>query len=146
MSNGSHDQRKNAIMPQLVARIENDTLFYSQDGRDQRIIVGSSEWFAWLATATSFHFRSEHGAFTARRERAGNRRGGWYWKAYYSQDGKRRRVYLGKAEDLTLDQLRAVSQTVAQSTLTVAASTATPAMTSTVVRAPSNLLLDTKLH
>ncbi len=146
MSNRSPDQRKNAIMLQAVATIKNDTLFYSQDGGDQRIMVGSSEWFAWLTTATSFHFRSEHGTFTARRERASNRRGGWYWKAYYTQDGKRCRVYLGKAEDLTLDQLKAVSQTFAQSTLTVATSTTAPAMTSIAARVPSNLLLDTKLH
>ena len=133
-------------MPQAVATIEHDILFYSQDGRDQQIIVGSSEWFAWLATATSFHFRNEHGTFTARRERASNRRGGWYWKAYYAQDGKRHRVYLGKAEELTLDQLNAVGQTFAQSTLTTAISAAAPEMTSIAASAPSNLLLDTKLH
>lgn len=102
-------------MPQVIPTIENNTLFYHQDGQDQRIMVGTSDWYAWLMTATSFRFCNEHGTFTARRERASNRRGGWYWKAYRIQDGKRHRVYLGKAEDLALDQLNVVEVTLRSS-------------------------------
>jgi len=106
----SPDRRK-GIIPQVIPTIEDNTLYYQQNGQDQQITVGTPDWYAWLATATSFRIHSAHGTFTARRERASNRRGGWYWKVYHTHDGKRHRVYLGKAEDLTPDHLNAVTQT-----------------------------------
>jgi predicted ATPase len=44
-----------------------------------------------------------------RREQAGNKRGGWYWRAYHKRAGKRRRVYLGRSEELTPERLNAVA-------------------------------------
>jgi LuxR family maltose regulon positive regulatory protein len=131
-----------ASLPQVIPTIENNTLHYQQNGQDQQITVGTPDWYAWLAAATTFRFHNGHGTFTAHRERASNRRGGWYWKAYYSQDGKRHRIYLGKAEDLTPDHLNAVMQTTPMTTSSTVAPTTLPA----TVRAPANLLLDTKLH
>src|SRR5216110_476799 len=46
---------------------------------------------------------------TARKERAGHRRGKLYWRAYHTLDGRLRRVYLGQSEALTLHQLQAVA-------------------------------------
>ena len=113
-------------MPQTIPTIEKNSLVYHQDGLDQRILVGTPDWYAWLATATTFRFRNEHAIFTARRERASNRRGGWYWKAYSFQGGKRHRVYLGRAEDLTLDHLNAAAQTFAQTPLPAVSSRVSP--------------------
>lgn len=133
-------------MSQVIPTVENCILFYQQDGQEQYIMVGTPEWYTWLMTATSFRFCNEHATFTARRERASNRRGGWYWKAYRIQDGKRHRVYLGKTEDLTLDQLKTVAQTLAQNTKIPTAEHALPLTSSAAFRASNHLLLDIKLH
>jgi ATP/maltotriose-dependent transcriptional regulator MalT len=77
------------------------------------LAVGSPAWFAWLAddAARSFSFRSPAGAYTARRER--RERGGAYWVAYRTSAGRRHKVYLGKAEDLTPERLDAAAAALA---------------------------------
>src|SRR6266508_6874705 len=72
-------------------------------GSASDIAVVSPAWYAWLEGATTFAFTSAQGGFTARKERRGQ--SGWYWKAYRKRDGMLFRAYLGKAADLTLDQL-----------------------------------------
>ena len=73
---------------------------------DQRIVVDSPEWFAWLQTATRFCYSPDHTSyrFTARKEK---RRHGYYWYGYLRNDRKLHNAYLGKSERLTaafLDQ------------------------------------------
>jgi predicted ATPase/DNA-binding CsgD family transcriptional regulator len=75
--------------------------------------VDTPNWFAWLPTASTFAFLGEQGTFTARKERAGSRRGGEYWKAYRRRRGKLYRAYLGKSEELTLERLQAVALALA---------------------------------
>ena len=104
-------------MAQASATVQDDLLFYQRDGQDSRLIVGSPAWYEWLKTASPFTFTCEQGTFTARAERAGNRRGGWYWKAYRAQGGKLHRAYLGKPEDMTLERLTAVAQALATACL-----------------------------
>lgn len=67
--------------------------------------VGSPDWFAWLTNAStrSFSYRSPTGRFTARREQ--RQRGGTYWTAYRTSDGRQHKVYLGKADGLTGERL-----------------------------------------
>jgi LuxR family transcriptional regulator, maltose regulon positive regulatory protein len=69
------------------------------------LAVGSPAWFAWLAddAARSFSFRSPAGPYTARKER--RQRGGVYWVAYRTAAGRQHKIYLGKAEDLSLERL-----------------------------------------
>jgi len=79
------------------------------------IAVDTPAWFAWLEQATTFAFTSPAGRFTARKERQA--RGGGYWKAYRTSHGTLHRVYLGKAQDLTLDRLNhAVNFSISEST------------------------------
>lgn len=68
------------------------------------VIVGSEDWYNWLADEQhrSFSLRSHLGTCTVQRERQGN---GWYWYAYRKKDGKIRKTYLGKSKDLTLKRL-----------------------------------------
>lgn len=99
-------------MRQVIAIVQDGTLTYQRDGHEQTLVVGTPAWYAWLDTATLFAFRSDGGKFTARREQAGNKRGGWYWRAYYRRAGKLRRVYLGKSEELTFARLNAVAATL----------------------------------
>ncbi len=76
------------------------------------IPVGSAAWFAWLADPAhaSFAYRTAGGSVTLRRERRGARS---YWYAYRGQGGRVRKVYAGKAEELTAERLRALAATLA---------------------------------
>ncbi len=67
------------------------------------IPVGSDAWFDWLVDNSRFVFADENGRFTARRE---VRRGQSYWYGYRRREGKLRKTYLGRAEDLSLDCLQ----------------------------------------
>lgn len=100
-------------MAKMTPLVRGDRLIYQQDDREQVLVVETPAWYAWLATASTFAFTSDTGTFTARKERAGNQRGGWYWKAYRTQHGKHSSLYLGKAEALTLERLNAVAQLLA---------------------------------
>lgn len=96
-------------MAQFKPAVDEDRLTYHLDGRTHTIMLDMPEWYAWLDTATTFTFRSTAGTFTARKERAGNNRGGRYWKAYRKRAGKLYSAYLGKAETVTLQRLQAVA-------------------------------------
>src|SRR5215204_1855873 len=69
------------------------------------ITVDSPGWTTWLRdpATRSFSFRGSSGTFTARKERRSG--GDEYWSAYRKLGGKLRKVYLGKAEKLTLARL-----------------------------------------
>src|SRR6266568_3805647 len=104
------DSREESAMTPTV---QGETLVYRQDGQEQVLTVETAAWFAWLETASTFSFVSETGSFTARREQAGHKRGGWYWKAYRKQHGKLSSRYLGKSETVTLARLQTVAQALA---------------------------------
>jgi len=101
-------------MKQTVPILRNGTLLYHHQGVTHTIGVGTPAWEQWLLNATVFIVEHEQGTFTARKERAGNGRGGWYWRAYRSCNGLRHRMYIGKAEELTLLRLHEVAVLLAQ--------------------------------
>jgi len=70
------------------------------------IMVDSPAWAAWLEDMAthSFSFEGPGGTFTARKERRSGSNEE-YWSAYRKRGGKLRKVYLGKAENLTLARL-----------------------------------------
>jgi LuxR family transcriptional regulator, maltose regulon positive regulatory protein len=121
--------------------------------REQVLTVDTAAWFAWLETASTFSFVSETGSLTARREQAGHKRGGWYWKAYRKQHGKLTSRYLGKSETLTLAHLQTVAQALAAALIETAPDTdageAHPSEQGTAPGMRSDALtprLSTKLH
>jgi len=137
----------------MTPTIQGETLVYRQDGQEQGLTVDTAAWFAWLETASTFSFVSEEGLFTARREQAGHKRGGWYWKAYRKQHGKLSSRYLGKSETVTLARLQTVAQALADALVETAPDTdADAARPSAQAAAPGMrsdalaLLLSTKLH
>jgi LuxR family maltose regulon positive regulatory protein len=65
-------------------------------------------WLAWLGEATSFAFHSEVGSLNVYRER--RPRGGAYWYAYQTKEGRTRKRYLGRTETLRLSRLRETAQ------------------------------------
>ena len=93
--------------------IQGNVLTYQPSDHPTHVLVDTSDWYAWLRTASTFRFHDEKGSFTARKEHAGSRRGGEYWKAYRRRHGKLYRVYLGKSEELTLEQLQSVAMELA---------------------------------
>jgi predicted ATPase/DNA-binding CsgD family transcriptional regulator len=95
---------------QTTAIVAGERLCYQKDGEDYQLHVGTSAWYAWLQTATLFRVRSPLGTFTMRREQAGHQHGAWYWRAYRKRDGKLYRVYVGQAEELSLQRLSTVAR------------------------------------
>jgi predicted ATPase/DNA-binding CsgD family transcriptional regulator len=100
-------------MAQVSPIIHDGILTDLRDGSPVQIVVDTSDWYNWLQTASTFTFRGEEGLFTAHKERAGNRRGKAYWRAYRKRDGKLHRVYLGQSEELTLERLQSVAVVLA---------------------------------
>jgi predicted ATPase/DNA-binding CsgD family transcriptional regulator len=100
-------------MAQAPLIIQDGILTDLRDGSPVQIVVDSSDWYSWLQTASTFTFRGEHGTFTAHKERAGNRRGRAYWRAYRTWQGRLHRAYLGQSEELTLERLQAVAVVLA---------------------------------
>jgi LuxR family maltose regulon positive regulatory protein len=108
---------ESTAMAKTTPIVRSDTLVYQHDEHEQVLVVGTPSWYAWLETASTFAFTSEAGSFTARKERAGNQRGGWYWKAYRMQQGKLSSRYLGKSETLSLHRLQAAAQALSRSSV-----------------------------
>jgi len=91
----------------LVPKVEHDQLTWYDPYADRTNIVGtvgSAEWLQWLeVTETrSFRYESDHGAFTAVKEK---RRGRVVWYAHRRQGGQLKRIYLGRPENLTATKL-----------------------------------------
>jgi LuxR family transcriptional regulator, maltose regulon positive regulatory protein len=102
-------------MARPTPHVEQGTLTLGRADAEHTIAVGSPAWFRWLETAKMFSIASTAGSYIARRERSSNGRGGWYWRLYQHRAGVRRRAYLGKAEELTLERLQAVVASLADS-------------------------------
>jgi LuxR family maltose regulon positive regulatory protein len=88
-----------------IGAVCNGCLVYEQQGQHMVVLLDTPSWYAWLETATAFSFTCEEGTFTAHKARAGNRRGGWYWRAYRRQRGRLSRYYLGVSTNLTFAKL-----------------------------------------
>ena len=84
-------------MSKNLPTVTGKTLHYQEQGRERVVLVGTPDWYAWLQHARAFTFRASSAQVTVRKEQASNRRGGWYWKAYYRRAGKLCSTYLGKA-------------------------------------------------
>jgi hypothetical protein len=85
-------------------------VFSDADGIEHALLIGSPEWYSWLADQQhrSFAFVCPDGSFQARKER--KQRGGWYWIAYRRAHGKIHKRYLGKPEELSPARLHAAAQ------------------------------------
>jgi LuxR family maltose regulon positive regulatory protein len=100
-------------MAKMTPLVRGGRLIYQQDEHEQVLEVETPDWFAWLQTISTFAFTCDAGSFTARKEHSSNQRGGWYWKAYRTKDGKHSSVYLGKTEALTLARLNEAARVLA---------------------------------
>lgn len=129
-------------MAQPTPHVERDVLTLESSAGASTIAVDSPAWFSWLEQASAFSFTSPQGSFTARRERASNGRGDWYWRAYRYRGGARRRAYLGRAAELSLERLQMVAAQLAGPETPTPPSAPGPPATA----APAPGLLTTKLY
>jgi LuxR family maltose regulon positive regulatory protein len=93
-------------VPLTTGAVCNGCLVYEQQGQNVVVLIDTPSWYAWLETATTFSFTCDEGIFTAHKAPAGNRRGGWYWRAYRRRRGRLSRCYLGVSTNLTLANLQ----------------------------------------
>lgn len=79
--------------------------------------VNSQQWWSWLNSddAESFRFECDFGVkgYRARREEI-KARSGSFWYAYKRVEGKLRKRYLGKSEELSLERLESVAYDLAK--------------------------------
>src|SRR5579859_7963399 len=97
-------RRENRTTPKIISG------YIYTDDAFTGTLVGSPAWFTWLDTATTFYYEGRLGTFTAHRGR--RQRGNFYWTAYRRRAGILRRVYLGKADQLTLQRLEDVASSL----------------------------------
>jgi hypothetical protein len=73
---------------------------------------GSQEWFIWLASLGYFHFKGKAGHFMARHEekKQDNAPAYFNWYAYRKVNGRLHKLYLGRTNDLTMEQLEHVAR------------------------------------
>src|SRR5207248_10378259 len=95
---GSVTPSRNTAVANNLPTVTGKTLLYQEQGHEQLVRIGTPDWYAWLQHAKAFTFRTSSRQFTVRKEQASNRRGGWYWKAYYRRAGKLCSTYLAKSE------------------------------------------------
>ncbi len=103
---------RNTAVSKNLPTVTGKTLHYQKQGHERVVLVGTPEWYSWLQHARAFTFRASSAQVTVRKEQASNRRGGWYWKAYYRRAGKLCSTYLGKSERLSLERLQEVAAVV----------------------------------
>ncbi|HLZ62405.1 MAG TPA: hypothetical protein VKR06_36125, partial [Ktedonosporobacter sp.] len=125
------------------------TITHGSLGPSQEISVGESAWEEWLNTVSSFAFEDREGVhYTIRKERL--QRGGAYWYAYRSIQGRTKKRYLGRSADLTIARLEEVSAlfTAEERKAFQSVSTHQPLQMATRRRAAPRVvpLLESKLH
>src|SRR5258708_1232629 len=93
------------------SREQNLYELYTQGQLQQRFRPAEeAAWLAWLGSVSSFAFHSPGGSLNVYLER--RPRGGVYWYAYHTSQGRTRKRYLGRTETLSLARLDGIAQTL----------------------------------
>ncbi len=93
-------QPREARLNTVIEYADGDSYFlYDPVGGHHTFALDSPEWFAWLNTLGSFHFKGKLGHFTGRSER--KKHGDTYWYAYRKANRKLSKRYLGATKKLT---------------------------------------------
>ena len=84
---------------------------HTQDRLEQRFQpTDEATWQSWLREVTSFAFHSPAGSLNVYLER--RPRGGAYWYAYQTKEGRTRKRYLGRTETLSLARLEETARSL----------------------------------
>jgi LuxR family maltose regulon positive regulatory protein len=77
---------------------------YTQGQLEQRFQPAEEDaWLAWLQGVSSFAFHGKRGSLNVYQEQ--RPRGGAYWYAYQTREGRTRKRYLGQTESLSFSRL-----------------------------------------
>lgn len=90
-------------------------LVNEDEGQTRLIVPNSTEWFHWFSDPNNLRIIFIHpalGRFVMRHER--KQRGTWYWSIYHRADGRLRKAYLGKGEQLSLQRLQTVAHSFSE--------------------------------
>jgi hypothetical protein len=91
---------REARLNTIIEYSDGDSYFlYDPISGHHTFALDSPEWFAWLRTLNSFHFKGKMGHFTGRSER--KKHGDRYWYAYRKANQHLYKRYLGTTEKLT---------------------------------------------
>ena len=84
---------------------------HTRDRLEQRFQpTDEAMWQSWLREVTSFAFHSPAGSLNVYLER--RPRGGAYWYAYHTKEGRTRKRYLGRTETLRLSRLEETARSL----------------------------------
>ncbi len=84
---------------------------HTQNRLEQRFQpTDEATWQSWLREVTSFAFHSPAGSLNVYLER--RPRGGAYWYAYQTKEGRTRKRYLGRTETLSLAHLEETARSL----------------------------------
>jgi hypothetical protein len=94
------ESRRPAVLPLITYNTQDHYVIVCPQEGELSIMPDSSEWFAWLASLTSFRFVSKRGRFSARRDYDhGFKRS---WSAHRVIHGRHYKHYLGTTDHLTI--------------------------------------------
>lgn len=109
-------QAREARLNTIIEYSGGDSYFlYDPDGGHHTFDLDSPEWFAWLRTLGSFHFKGKLGHFTGRSER--KKHGDTYWYAYRKANRQLYKRYLGTTEKLTQASLEETARVLHEEVL-----------------------------
>ncbi len=84
---------------------------YTQGQIEQRFQPAEeAAWLAWLGSVSSFAFHGKGGSLNVYLEK--RPRGGAYWYAYHTKEGRTRKRYLGQTESLSLARLEETARSL----------------------------------
>jgi LuxR family transcriptional regulator, maltose regulon positive regulatory protein len=84
---------------------------YLQDRLVQQVQPGDeAAWLAWLQKISSFAFHGVSGSLNVYLEARSP--GGQYWYAYHTKEGRTRKRYLGRPENLSLARLEETAREI----------------------------------
>ncbi len=84
---------------------------YTQGQIEQRFQPAEeAAWLAWLHGVSSFAFHGARGSLNVYQEQ--RPRGGAYWYAYQTKEGRTRKRYLGQTESLRLSRLEETARSL----------------------------------
>ncbi len=109
-------QAREARLNTVIEYSGGDSYFlYDPISGHQTFALASPEWFAWLRTLRSFHFKGKLGHFTGRSER--KKHGDIYWYAYRKANRHLYKRYLGTTEKLTQASLEETARVLREEVL-----------------------------
>jgi hypothetical protein len=100
-------EQRNRLIPLIEYGARGQYVLICPEAGELHILPDSAEWFAWLASLSSFRFVGQAGHFSARRGYNQHPNRGWYAQRKIHQ--KNYSKYIGVSEHATIDRLEHIA-------------------------------------